>query len=566
MKTKEDAFSSSSSPRTHPRQLSDGDAVFVSVESPEAPSHIAGLTILDPSDCSDFGFERYLEILSERIELVTRFKWKLFEPPLGLDRAYWIEDEDFDVANHVHRVAVPKPGHRAALAELTAFLHAQPLDRARPLWESWWIEGLEGQRVATLMKVHHCLMDGQSSMGLSEILMDLSPEPSRDLQAPEEAHEARPRPPAFWEMGRAALANGLRIPRALAVHSRRALREGLVRVLDSPKTTPPPPVPRVAFNGRLSRRRSFAFATIPLGPLRDAKKHYNVTLNDVLLEIVSSSLRRGLIAHGELPEAPVVGLCPVSLRRDGDAAFGNQISSMPVSLATHLEDVEQRLGAIHESAEAAKKRLEEGAFETLTALGECLVPGALRLVTRLAHGFPSLLPLPANLVISNVRGLPVPLYLAGARVEELYPISMLQVANGMNVTAVSHDDQVDFGFLVDSNLVRDPWIYADAVHAALGELEDAVTARSTPGKPEAPHDTATARPTPSEPFEAGMKEPHRDVEPEDPSGALGNHVEPVDLQMMIAKLAHLRAPSRKGIVRTEDFGAEEPSPPRSTGP
>ena len=530
-----------------PRQLSDGDAVFVSVESPEAPSHIAGLTILDPSTSPEFGFERYLEILRERIELVARFKWKLFEPPLGLDRAYWVEDEDFDVTEHVHRVALPHPGDRAALARLTAFLHSQPLDRTRPLWESWWIEGLEGERVASLLKIHHCLMDGQSGIGLSEILMDLTPEPARNLSPADDAREPSPRRPVLWEMGRAALTNGLRRPRAIAAHSGRALRDGLLgRLRDTAPQQPPPPVPRVPFNGALGRRRSFAFATIPLAPLLEVKKHFDVTLNDVLLEIVASSLRRGLLEHEALPDAPVVGLCPVSLRREGDQSFGNQISSMPVSLATHLEDPPSRLAAIHESANAAKQRLESGAFETLTALGECLVPGALQLLTRLAHGFPSILPLPGNLVISNVRGLSVPTYMAGARVEEIYPISMLQVANGMNVTAVSHDGQVDFGFLVDPKLVPDPWIYADGIHQALQDLEAAVSARSKiPGEnwpPAAPPDEtrgATGSPGPDE--------------------ALGFETEPLSLQLMMSELTHLRAPPRSGITRLEEGDDEDPA-------
>jgi diacylglycerol O-acyltransferase len=528
----------------HPRQLSDADAVFLSVESPIAPSHIAGLTILDPSGSTGFGFERYLDLLKDRINLVARFKWKLFDPSLGLDRAYWVEDEDFDVESHVHRTVIRKPGDRATLAELAGSIHARPLDRARPLWESWWIEGLKGHRVATMLKIHHCLMDGQSGIGLSEILMDLSPEPARDLQIPEEAESPKPRYPTFWEMGRAALANGLRRPRAVAVHSRRALLGGLGRALGASPELTPPPVPRVAFNGQLSGQRSFAYSSIPLGPLRDAKKHFNVTMNDVLLEVVASSLRLGLMAHGELPASPIVGLCPVSLRRDGDQSFGTQISSMPVSLATHLEDAPSRLAAIHKSAEAAKQRLEGGAFETLAALGECLLPGALRLLTRVAHEFPSLVPLPGNLVISNVRGLPVPLYLAGARVEELYPISMLQVANGMNVTAVSHDDQVDFGFLVDSKLVRDPWVYADGIHAAVRELEDAVASHS--------RTLGAAHVSPSDESLAAT----RRGESASPSDALSFEVEPLNLQLMISELGHLRAPARGGIRQVEEQGSE----------
>jgi hypothetical protein len=224
---------------------------------------------------------------------------------------------------------------------------------------------------------------------------------------------------------------------------------------------------------------------------------------------------------------------------------------MPVSLATNLESAPKRLMAIHASAEAAKRRLEDGAFETFAALSECLVPGALRLLTRAAHWIPSLLPLPANLVISNVRGLPVPMYLAGARVEELYPMSMLQVANGMNVTVISHDGRVDFGFLVDSKLVRDPWVYADGVHTAYRELEAVVLAHSKTCE----LDAASALPAPVRSGrESGSNS--EDSGPQEPDASPAFDVTPLDLQLMISELRHLRAPSRISATRDEPANPE----------
>ena len=463
----------SSHEEQHLRQLADADSVFVELETTEAPSHIGALTILDPSTASDFSFDRYIEILSERIDLVARLKWKLREVPLGLDRAYWVEDPDFDVRNHVHRVGLPTPGDRASLAQLAGYIHSKPIDRSQPLWESWWIEGLEHGRVATLLKVHHSMVDGESGIGLSEVLMDLTPEPQHDVQVSEAMREPRPREPALWELGLAALRNGIQLPGRFAFHASRALRDGLRGVLKSSPSSSAPHVPRVSFNGRLGRPREFAFTSIPLAPLRDAKKHFDVRMNDVLLELVASSLRRGLLARDELPEASLVALCPVSLRARGDQRLGNQLTSMPVSLATDLEQPIRRLEAIHESAKLAKSRLEDGAFETITAMGESLLPAALRLLMRVAQAAPKLVPLSGNLVVSNVRALPVPTYLAGARVEEIYPMSMLQVANGINVTAVTQNDQVDFGFLVDPHLVPDPWVYAEGIQVALSELEQA---------------------------------------------------------------------------------------------
>ncbi len=465
-------------------QLADGDAVFVAMETPEAPCHIAGLSILDPSTRADFGFETFLTVLSERIALIPRFHWKLREVPFGLDCAYWVEDPAFDIREHVRRIALAAPGDRTTLARLASFLHAQPLDRARPLWECWWIEGLEGGRVGVLIKVHHCLVDGQSGIGLTEILMDLSPEPmALSPAAAASAGEASPRAPALWEIGRRALENGFRRQRRMALHAGRALRD----LSKMPRSLPlallrrdEPVVPRVSWNGsRLSRHREFAFTKLPLAPLRELKKHFGVKLNDVLLALVGGVLRSVLIERGELPEASLVALCPVSLRDPGDQSMGNQLTSMPVCLSTHLADPAERLRAIHLSADGAKQRTRDGAFEFITALGESLAPAALHLVMQTAHRAPRLAPMPGNLVCSNVRGLPIPTYMAGARVEELYPMSMLQVGSGMNVTAVSHDDQVDIGFLVDPKLVPDPWLFADRLTVVLAELE-AAAARLAP--------------------------------------------------------------------------------------
>lgn len=469
-------------------QLADGDAVFVAMETPEAPCHIAGLSILDPSTRPGFDFETFLAVLCERIAMIPRFRWKLREVPFGLDCAYWVEDPAFDVREHVRRVALAAPGDRVTLARLASFLHAQPLDRNRPLWECWWIEGVESGRVAVMIKLHHCLVDGQSGIGLTEILMDLSPEPGQTpIAATANAAEVLPRAPQLWEMGRRAIENGFRRQSRMALHAGRALRD-LVRI---PKSLPlanprallgreEPAVPRVAWNGsRLSRHRELAFTTLPLSPLRELKKHFDVKLNDVLLALVGGVLRAALVEREELPEASLVALCPVSLRDPGDQSMGNQLTSMPVSLATHLTDAGERIRAIHASADCAKRRTRDGAFEFITALGESLAPAALHLVMQTAHRAPRLAPMPGNLVCSNVRGLPIPTYMAGARVEELYPMSMLQVGSGMNVTAVSHDDQVDFGFLVDPKLVPDPWVFADRIPAALAELE-AAAARQRP--------------------------------------------------------------------------------------
>jgi len=531
----------SSPEERHLRQLADGDSVFVALETKEAPSHVAALTILDPSTASEFSFEHYVEILRERIDLVPRFKWRLKEVLLGLDHGYWVEEPDFDIRHHVHRVALPKPGDRTSLAQLAGYLHARPVDRSCPLWESWWIEGLEHGRIATMMKIHHSLIDGQSGIGLSEILMDLTAEPRRDLEISDDMREPRLREPSLLELGRTAVQNGIRRQRRLAFHARRAARDVLKTARKDSTTSAAPHVPHVSFNGRLGRQRDFAFTSIPLAPLRDTKKHFDVRMNDVLLAIVASSLRHGLLARNELPEASLVALCPVSLREPGDQRLGNQITSMPVSLATDVEHPIARLKSIHENAELAKRRLRDGAFETITALGESLAPAALRLLMRGAHAAPNLVPLPGNLVFSNVRALSVPTYLAGARIHEIYPMSMLQVSNGINVTAVSHDDQVDFGFLVDPDLVPDPWTYADAIQEASSELERA-TPLETPTTAAPSASPIAKAPVADEPPGRKRSDERDAAESEAPLDA-----EPVDLYLLMSTVGRRGASGRRRV-------------------
>jgi len=215
-------------------------------------------------------------------------------------------------------------------------------------------------------------------------------------------------------------------------------------------------------------------------------------------------------------------------------------------MATNLASPRDRLASIHASAEQAKQRAREGAFEYITALGESLAPVALRLVMQAAHGVSNYVPIPANLVFSNVRGPPYPTYMAGARVEELYPMSMLQVANGMNITAVTHDDQVDFGFLVDPKLIPDPWVFANGVRAALDELVAAtrdVTSRPNEAELQMP------RPPPEAKLdiksEVRPNEGHSEAEPE-PENVL--ETDPLDLSLMMASLGRAKSASTRHSI------------------
>ncbi len=178
------------------KQLPGSDAIFLSMETPNVHAHTGGLTILDPSTCDDFSFEKLKAVTAQRIRLAPKFTWKLREVLFGLDRPYWIEDPDFDVANHMHRIGVPQPGGMRELGDLCSDLFAHKLDRRRPLWEMWYIEGLEGGKVALFSKTHHCMIDGVSGSDLGQLMCDVEPSPPPRRQGPRKRKPNRERTPS----------------------------------------------------------------------------------------------------------------------------------------------------------------------------------------------------------------------------------------------------------------------------------------------------------------------------------------------------------------------------------
>jgi diacylglycerol O-acyltransferase / wax synthase len=457
------------------KQLPDGDAVFLSPETDTAWGHVGGMTLLDPTGVPDFGFEKLVRAIESRIALVPRFRWKLLEMPLGLDRPYWVECPDFDVRKHVRRIAVPAPGSMKELGELAGHLFARPLDRSRPLWEIWYIEGVEGGKVAMFMKNHHCLMDGQSAVGLAEVLTDLTPDATAPPIVPDVLKEGRPGAPTALEMAANATRNAIQRQVKRAEHVGRGLR-ALASSWWTAKDAFAPPawseVPPVSFNKLVGSRRSFACASLDLEELKAIKKHFDVTLNDVVLEVIGGALRRWLRTKGELPERPLVAMCPVSLRAEDDKSLNNQITMMPVSLATDLGDPADRLRRISRNSQRSKEAVK-GSFDILAAVSESFAPGLVGLLMRGMAIAPDSIPLPGNLIVSNVRGTPIPLYTAGARIESMYPMSVLQAGQGLNATVVSYMGKMEFGFTVDPDLVPDVQELCDQIHRSFEELQAA---------------------------------------------------------------------------------------------
>ena len=459
------------------QRLTGLDATFLYLETPSSHMHVAGLAIFDPSTGDgQFSFERAKDVYRERLHLAPPFRRRLVDVPLGLHHPLWIEDPDFDLDWHIRHIAVPPPGGPRQLADLVSHLNAIQLDRSRPLWEMWVIEGLEDGNVAILTKVHHAAIDGASGNELTIATLDLTPEPA--TPPPPEEEWKPDRIPTDVELLSFATASLLRQPLRVAKAATRtgSMALSLRRRNREPNVVPPPApfsAPRTSFNTSITPHRSFAYTSLALPLVKAIKNATAVTVNDVVLGLCAGALRRWLDSRGEQPEGPLVGMVPVSVRTDDEkGAMGNRVASMLVSLATDIDDPLARLEQIHEHTSQAKEQQKVIGADTLQDWAEFAAPAlagrAARLYSRMriADRHRPIF----NVTISNVPGPPFPLYSAGARLVANYPMGPIAEGGGLNMTVMSYLDQLDFGMQACPDVFPDVWRLADGLQEALDEL------------------------------------------------------------------------------------------------
>jgi len=449
------------------RQLSGLDNSFLAFESPVTYGHVTSLAIFEPGE-RPMTYERVRDLVGERLHLVAPFRRRLVNVPLGLDHPYWIEDPDFDLEYHVRHIAVPPPGNAHQLAELAAELAARHLDRSHPLWEMYFIEGLEDGAVAELTKIHHACIDGVSGAEILGVLLDISHEPP-----PPPADDPRwtpEREPSQWEMlGRGLVGlvsqprTGLRLARravprlgavmrnfSLALPSGRRPRE----LLSVPLTN----APRTPLNGTITPHRRFAFGSLPLADAKLVKDRLAGTVNDVVMTMCAGALRRWLLAHDALPDVPLLAMVPVSVRTEEQrGTFGNRISVMFVTLPTDEPDPVRRFHLMRDEMKVAKEQHHAIPADLLQDFAQFTPPSVLGMASRLATRvkIANRLNPPFNVIISNVPGPQFPLYSAGALLRGIYPLSAITDGVGLNMTLMSYNGHLDFGLLACREMIPD---------------------------------------------------------------------------------------------------------------
>lgn len=481
----------------HKGHLSAIDAGFLYIETPEMPMHIGALYLLKPpAHGSENYAAEYRAMIAARMHTAPLFTHKLAAMPFDLANPVWIEDDDVDLDYHIRQVTLTKPGTMDQLEKLVGRLHSSLLDRSRPLWEFFIIDGLENGDLAFYSKVHHAALDGQAGMKLTLALLDATVEP-RDVGAPPPRVRSRNYQLGIGEMLWSATTNALSqyvklarvAPKVVksAIDTYRAKdadgKWGLAKFKGAFALAP-----RTHFNVTITNQRSFAAKSLPIAEVKAAGKAVGATVNDTVMALCSGALMRYLADYGETPEKSLIAAVPMSMRPEGDASQNNQVTMLPVSLHSDIKDPVKRLAAIRKSAGRMKdlggKMKGLGSLDAPSIGTPWLMTGLVSLYGR-SHLADNLPPI-ANVAISNVPGPNYPLYMTRAMLRSMYPVSIPAHGIGCNITVQSYNGNLDFGITACRRAMPDVKKLANYLGDALEELKAAIAKAAAEAPPEAP--------------------------------------------------------------------------------
>jgi len=460
------------------KPLSAIDAAFLFLETPQTPMHVASLHLFDlpPGYSRDFHTEIKRQ-MAKRLHLVPIFQRKLAPMPLQFASPVWIHDDDLDLDYHVQRVTLPPPGTLAQFEGCAARLHSELMDRSRPLWRVFVIDGLQNGQVGYYMKAHHAALDGQAAVLLARTVFDLTPRPRR-VRRPQRGGVDQAENSSMAELAAVAL----RHDAGQYVNLVRHLPD-VVRTLSGMFGTRGQARkgqvgqnfafgPHTSLNVPITAERGFAGLSLPLDALRKLASIHDAKLNDIVLALCSGALRRYLTHHGGIPRKPLTAAMPISLREAGNSEYTTQATMPLVNLQTHISDPLRRLRAIRDAARTVKAMVQRAKAVVPVDLPSIGLPWILQGVAALyaRSQTTGVLPPFANVVVSNIEGPQAPLYAAGARMRTFWPMSIVEHGVGLNITVMSYAGTMGFGFTTARSAVAEAHLLSRALTAAFDEL------------------------------------------------------------------------------------------------
>jgi WS/DGAT/MGAT family acyltransferase len=457
--------------QAHFDRLTAIDASFLHQEGPTSHMHVGGLSLFEgpPPPYTEF-----LDALRSRLHLVPRYRQKLSVPPAGTGRPLWVDDPSFSIEYHVRHTALPKPGSEDQLLRLAGRIFSQQLDRSKPLWEIWMVEGLKEGGFALISKTHHALVDGIAGVDIAQVVFDLGPVPA-EVPHPDEAWQPAPEPSSVDVLTAGALGlvkTGLRTAGAAvslatrpgeALHSARVAVEGLGEVAWAGMN----PAPETPLNVEIGPHRRYVVERNSLADFKAVKNAFGGTVNDVVLAVVSGALRGWLQSRGVRTEGlELRALVPVSIRTHGERGqTGNRIAVMRGPLPVYIEDPIARLRTVKASMDGLKESKQAVGAEVLTSVQNFAPPTILAQASRL--NFSTRL---FNLIVTNVPGPQFPLYVRGREMLDVFPVAFLPKNHALAIAIMSYNGRMNFGLLGDYDALPDITVISEGIQSALAEL------------------------------------------------------------------------------------------------
>ena len=467
------------------------DATFLYMETPETPMHVAGLTLYEPpANLAGPFYDHFKAFFQERMHLAPIFSKKLAKRVFELDHPGWVDADELDFDYHLKMATLPAPGSWQQLEQLVAELHAEHLDRSQPMWQFTVIDGLESGSVAIYTKIHHAAVDGGGGMAIAAAMYDMGPIPRKVKPPPPKKPVRVPSIEERAIIGINDLIQSITKQHIKAMEAVPQMLGTLTDLIAPPKdgktagagsSKPGLPgipdllAPKTPFNVSVSKTRSFAARELSLTDAKFVAKATGTKINDVVMAICAGALRPYLAERKKLPTKPLIAFVPISLRAPGDEDSSNQVFGMLCPITTQIEDPIERLLEIKKTSGDSKTlagTVKDVSPKDFTLLGApVLIPGLAQLYGR--SGLADVMPSTTNLTISNVQGPPIPVFLAGAKVLAMYPVSIPVHGIALNITVQSYVDKLDFGITADGKAVPDADHMGDLMVAALAELKGA---------------------------------------------------------------------------------------------